>query len=167
VPRRASSDFISMDELARGAGGPSMGDPALSRLAVFSAWGKAVGETILAVTRPSSYSRGGLEIEILDAAWTRPLEDLRPEILGRLGELLPDGSVSRIRFHVRRGPSRPRAPARRVAGAAPAVPIRRSDLPASEETAHAVPDASAVSIRDEGLRAHFQQVARRYLFPRD
>jgi hypothetical protein len=147
-----TSDFLSLEEVGRLAGGDSRSNGSLSRLAVFNAWSRAVGPTLRAVTRPSRYAQGRLVVEVISAVWRRELERLRGEILGRLNVLLPAGSVSSVSYALR--PGLPPFP-EMTAGAA-LVPVKAGPVSLDQDRAEAsgrshFGDAG----RDEELRGRF------------
>ncbi len=167
MPRRGPSEFASMDEVGRRAGGAAHDDLPLSRLAISRAWRSAVGEKLSSETRPISLSRGSLVVEVSSAAWGRAMEPLKSEILSRLNDLVPGAGLTTIRLRVGSG----------AQGVVKAAPIER---PRRDRRATASPDdeepalsfeAAHEAIRDEKLRLRFSEVARRYLrrrgrFPR-
>jgi hypothetical protein len=160
VGRRVTSDFLSLEEVGRLAGGDSRSNGSLSRLAVFNAWSRAVGPTLRMVTRPSRYAHGRLVVEVISAVWRRELERLRGEILGRLDVLLPAGSVSSVSYALR--PGLPRAP-EMTAGAALA-PLETGPAPPDRIRGEASPRSNESEAgRDEELRRRLSEVARRYV----
>jgi len=161
VGRRKTSDFLSLEEVGRLAGGDARSNESLSRLAVFNAWSLAVGPTLRAVTRPSRHAQGRLLVEVTSPVWRKELERLRAEILGRLAVLLPAGSVTSVTYALRPGlPS----PLKATAGAALAT-IAPASLPEAPLRVEARPSSPSTPSLEE-LRRHLSEVARRYLGPR-
>lgn len=159
--RGKTSDFLSLEEVGRLAGGASRANESLSRLSVFNAWSRAVGPTLRAVTRPARIAKKRLVIEVGGASWQRELERLRPEILDRLGVLLPAGSVTSLAFNLR--PGLPQA-----GGKVPCDGIGepRQDRPAASGAGLAEPAAPTSresAVGDGDLRRRFAEVARRHL----
>jgi hypothetical protein len=144
-----TSDFLSLGEVGRLAGGDSRSNGSLSRLAVFNAWSRAVGPTLHAVTRPSRFAQGRLVVEVISAVWRRELERLRGEILGRLDVLLPAGSVSSVSYALRPGlPPFPEMTAGEVLVPVNAGRVSQEQIRAEASGRVDFGDAG----RDEGLR---------------
>jgi len=100
---RRPGGFLSLEAVGHLAGGSTLRDTPLSRLAVFSAWGRAVGPTLGCVTKPALFARGRLVVDVSDPVWVRELERLAPQVLSRLHEHLPPGSVTALSYRIRPG----------------------------------------------------------------
>jgi predicted nucleic acid-binding Zn ribbon protein len=83
--------------------------------AVQSAWPTVAGDTLAAVTQPTSERDGTVTIACESAVWAQELELLGPDLLGRLNGALgsapgaPSAAprVAKLRFVVGSAPNRP------------------------------------------------------------
>lgn len=73
-------------------------DPSVRGVIVFAAWRRICGELIRARTAPIGFAGHRLVIGVEDKTWQRHLEDLSPQMVGRLNSALGDGSVRFIEF---------------------------------------------------------------------
>ncbi|HEX5226584.1 MAG TPA: DUF721 domain-containing protein [Bryobacteraceae bacterium] len=64
----------------------------------FAAWTAAVGDRIAQHAWPKALVRGSLRIEVEDWVWQQQLFQLRPQILGKIIELLGSGVVTDLTF---------------------------------------------------------------------
>jgi len=85
---------------------------------VFSYWRPAAGPQVAAQTRPLSFYRGRLLVEVPDEQWKEQLRALCGVILERINRELGRETVSRIDFRLSRG--LPKPPQRAMSAAAPA-----------------------------------------------
>ena len=96
------SEFASLADVGRRATGRAAAavsvNATLARLRVFNAWGRAVGEGLRTVTRPSHFENGTLHVDLLDAKWLPELRRLEDDILARVHEAVPADRVRRILY---------------------------------------------------------------------
>jgi predicted nucleic acid-binding Zn ribbon protein len=74
--------------------------PATRLAAVLAAWPDAVGERIAAEAQPVAEREGVVTVACRAATWAQELDLLGDELLERLRERLPDGTLERLRFVV-------------------------------------------------------------------
>jgi predicted nucleic acid-binding Zn ribbon protein len=65
-----------------------------------AAWQEAVGQALARVTRPGNIRRGVLEVLVANSTLLQELAFQKTQLLDRLHQLLPDGSIRDLRFRV-------------------------------------------------------------------
>ncbi|MCS7079098.1 MAG: DUF721 domain-containing protein [Chloracidobacterium sp.] len=114
-----------------------------------AAWGLAVGDATLKVSRAITLTDRTLTVAVQDARWKRQLEALAPQILFRLNSILRQPLVTRIHLVVDR-----RFVARTPSRAASPLPAAMRPELLPEEIV-----AGAQAIADEDLRTQFLRLA--------
>jgi len=97
-PPEPRSIKASLDEVARGLGGPD----ASSLSGLFGRWAELVGPQLAAHARPLSLTSGVLVVAVTEPGWATQLTYLESELLGRFREALGDGVVDRVEVRLRR-----------------------------------------------------------------
>jgi len=158
VGRRKNSDFLSLEEVGRLAGAVTRSG-SISRLSIYSAWSRAVGPTLRAVTRPVRFQQGRLVVDVGSAVWIREMVRLKGEIIDRLSRLLPEGSVTALSFRLNLSlpPASERKAGARIVSIAVGPPNEASGAAADS---HSLP---VPGLSDDDLRRRLSDVARRYL----
>jgi len=64
------------------------------------AWGNAAGALAAEHSRAGSVRRGALEVVVANSTLLQELSFQKPQLVKRLGELLPDEEIRDIRFRV-------------------------------------------------------------------
>jgi len=67
---------------------------------VLGAWAQVAGDGIAARSRATSFAEKRLVVSVPDDIWRRHLEELSPQMVARLNELLGRGSLTFIDFRV-------------------------------------------------------------------
>ena len=98
--REPEAVAASLDRAARSLGLPGAGVLA----AVFSRWEAAVGADIAGHARPLSLRDGVLVVGVDQPGWATQLRYLSTELLERLAEVTPQGSVTELRIAVEGAP---------------------------------------------------------------
>lgn len=74
----------------------------LSRYQAWLIWDKVVGEQIANRARPLRFRQGVLEVQVDHPVWMQQLQMLKPQILAKLNNLLPDADITDI--YLRKAP---------------------------------------------------------------
>ncbi|MDT8420017.1 MAG: DUF721 domain-containing protein [Desulfuromonadales bacterium] len=113
----------------------------LSRYQAWLIWDQVVGEQIARRARPLRFREGILEVRVDNPVWMQQLQMLKPKILQKLNDKLPNARIEDI--YLRRGNHTPRA----MAEPPPAVPpawrqqeLSSQDLEQVENSLRAVND---------------------------
>lgn len=91
APRQASEAFRTALERAA---------PKTGLAAVQSAWSRAVGEHLAAVTAPVSERSGTLTVEVANSVWAQELDLMQGQLLERLRAELGEHAPEALRFRV-------------------------------------------------------------------
>jgi predicted nucleic acid-binding Zn ribbon protein len=87
----------------------SLGIPAVRSLVLLSrSWEAVCGELLARKTAPAELRNGTLSVLVCNHGWAQELQFSKPLLLGRVREILGEGTVSDIRFTV--GPIPEEAP---------------------------------------------------------
>lgn len=132
----------------------------LRLLRLENAWGRAVGVHLRSVARPSAYHGRSLVVDVRDAGWKRELDRLKPEILFKLGRLLPSQQVDDISFRVRKTAERMNEAS---ATSPPAHAFRPEPQAGAEADSIVEMSAHLLSVPDRQLRERLSLVMARYL----
>lgn len=111
-----------------------MGDR-LSRYQAWLVWDKIVGEQIARRARPLRLREGVLEVRVDNAVWMQQLQMLKPKILKKLNDKLPNAHIEDI--YLRRGNHTSQAPQEAPVSAPPAwraQKLEESDLEEIEQS---------------------------------
>jgi predicted nucleic acid-binding Zn ribbon protein len=126
---------------------------------VVAAWGRVCGDEIAGHTLGHSFSDGELLVFVDTAAWANELSLMAEEMRRRLGEAVPQVSVTSIRFVVSRRVSdaaRAEAEERRAssspAAGAVAAPLSRADANEIERATRDIADPDVRAAASELMR---------------
>lgn len=75
----------------------------LSRYQTWLIWDKLVGEQIARRARPLRFRQGVLEVQVDHPVWMQQLQMLKPQILAKLHQHLPDADITDI--YLRKAPN--------------------------------------------------------------
>ncbi|NOY12661.1 MAG: DUF721 domain-containing protein [Deltaproteobacteria bacterium] len=78
-------------------------DDRLSRYQAWLIWDKLVGEQIARRARPLRFRQGVLEVQVDHPVWMQQLQMLKPQILAKLHQQLPDADITDI--YLRKAPT--------------------------------------------------------------
>lgn len=109
LPKRVltSSKFMKRKKMERAESvsnilGQILKDKGLSKkvvqYSIFEIWEEIVGSTIAKYTQPLRVVGDILIIKTKNSAWANELTFMKPEILKKIHEHIPDGSIKEIRF---------------------------------------------------------------------
>jgi len=76
-------------------------DPVAQESIVLAVWKRAVGEAVTQHSTPRALVDGVLVIEFIDPTWGRVLEEMTPDLLGRLNGALGKRIVRSIEWRLR------------------------------------------------------------------
>jgi len=75
-------------------------NPDVQEPIVFAVWKRVVGEAVMKHSSPRAFSKGKLTIDVTDPAWGRVLEDMSPELAGKLNSALGKRIVRAIEWRL-------------------------------------------------------------------
>lgn len=78
-------------------------DDRLSRYQAWLVWDKVVGEQIANRARPLRFRKGVLEVQVDHPVWMQQLQMLKPKILEKLNQQLPNADITDI--YLRKAPN--------------------------------------------------------------
>ncbi len=78
-------------------------DDRLSRYQAWLVWDKIVGEQIANRARPLRFRKGVLEVQVDHPVWMQQLQMLKPKILEKLNQQLPNADITDI--YLRKAPT--------------------------------------------------------------
>lgn len=82
----------------------------LSRYQAWLVWDKLVGEQIARRARPLRFRQGVLEVQVDHPVWMQQLQMLKPQILAKLHQQLPDADITDIYLRKAPNPTGPKQP---------------------------------------------------------
>ncbi|HKY32092.1 MAG TPA: DciA family protein [Candidatus Polarisedimenticolia bacterium] len=82
---------------------PGFSTDRIRTLQAAACWERAAGRAVARVAAVTGMSRGVLRIEVQDADWRRELDRLKPVLLRRLAEELPEARIDDLSWTVRPG----------------------------------------------------------------
>lgn len=130
-----------------------MGDR-LSRYQAWLVWDKVVGEQIARRARPLRLREGTLEVRVDNPVWMQQLQMLKPKILKKLNEEVPNAHIEDI--YLRRGKNTP-PPQQQPAAAPPAWREQQLDKNEQEEIERSLDGLNDPELRDELRRLFSMQ----------
>ncbi|MBE9486903.1 MAG: DUF721 domain-containing protein [Desulfuromonadales bacterium] len=83
----------------------------LSRYQTWLIWDKLVGEQIALRARPLRFRQGVLEVQVDHPVWMQQLQMLKPKILEKLNQQLPNAKITDIYLRKARTPTAKQQPA--------------------------------------------------------
>jgi hypothetical protein len=134
--------FRALPSVLKGLGPDRRSDEAM----VLAAWGRCAGEMLRKRTQPLEFFENRLVVAVADETWRRHLEDLSPQMLYKLNEVLGQGTIRFIEFRVN---------ARAVNGGSKKA--ARSNM--KKTIVDPSLEAAAEAISDTGLRERFLDAA--------
>ena len=63
-------------------------NPDVQEPIVFAVWKRVVGVAVTEHSSPRAFAKGVLVIDVIDPTWARVLEEMSPELLGKLNRAL-------------------------------------------------------------------------------
>jgi len=72
----------------------------VEKAVVFSAWRRSAGAAVVARTEPVGFRNGTLIVAVCDRTWQRNLEELSPQLLGKINAAIDEIVVTFIEFNV-------------------------------------------------------------------
>ena len=123
-----------------------MGDR-LSRYQAWLVWDKIVGEQIARRARPLRLREGVLEVRVDNPVWMQQLQMLKPKILKKLNEELPNALIEDI--YLRRGSHAPQPQTQPPAAAPPAWRNQKLEEIELEEIEQSLQGLNNVELKDE------------------
>lgn len=123
-----------------------MGDR-LSRYQAWLVWDKIVGEQIARRARPLRLREGVLEVRVDNAVWMQQLQMLKPKILQKLNEKLPNARIEDI--YLRRGSHTPEPKPQPPPAAPPAWRNQKLDSADREEIEQCLQGLNNEELKEE------------------
>ena len=123
-----------------------MGDR-LSRYQAWLVWDKIVGEQIARRARPLRLREGVLEVRVDNAVWMQQLQMLKPKILQKLNDKLPNAHIEDI--YLRRGTHTQQQQTQPPPAAPPAWRNQQLDKNDLDEIEESLQGLNNVELKDE------------------
>ena len=127
-------------------------DDRLSRYQAWLIWDKLVGEQIAERARPLRIRQGVLEIQVDHPVWMQQLQLLKPKILAKLHQQIPNAGITDLYLRQAKGPlPKPQPPT------AENAPTRRQKIELSADELRQIEDKLA-GIKDPELRREMMRL---------
>ena len=124
----------------------------LSRYQAWLIWDKLVGEQIANRARPLRFRQGILEVQVDHPVWMQQLQLLKPKILEKLNQQLPNAGITDI--FLRKAKMLPPKPA---AAATAATPVRWKEIRLSAVEEKEI-EAGVREVQDPDLRRELKRL---------
>jgi len=97
--------------LKQALGSKGIDEARLSRYQAWLIWDKVVGKQIANRARPLRFRQGILEVQVDHPVWMQQLQMLKPQILAKLNQQLPNADITDIYLRKTSSPTAQRQPA--------------------------------------------------------
>lgn len=122
-------------------------DDRLSRYQAWLVWDKIVGEQIARRARPLRLREGTLEVRVDNPVWMQQLQMLKPKILQKLNDKLPNAHIEDI--YLRRGSNKPQESTQPPAAAPPAWQKQKLSKKDLEEIEQSLQGLNNAELKDD------------------